>query len=112
MQDYLGAEIISHFVMHGSSVADIVKHLITHIKKEDEDLSHIFLEALKKVRFINIVHRKWIRLNSSLLLVHIYLFLVCGLGCFFFFCVGVGGYKINMVVKCLFSNVLFSLFGT
>ncbi|KAF3954956.1 hypothetical protein ACB098_10G086500 [Castanea mollissima] len=47
-KEYLGPEIISHFVMHGTGVAEIVKHLITVLKKKDADLSHIFLEALKR----------------------------------------------------------------
>lgn len=49
MQEYLAPEIISCFVLHGTSVAEIVKHLITVLKKKDEDLAAIFLEALKKV---------------------------------------------------------------
>lgn len=52
MQEYLASEIISHFVMHGTSVAEIVKHLITVLKKKDDDLAAIFLKALKKVRII------------------------------------------------------------
>ncbi|KAK7284692.1 hypothetical protein RJT34_19442 [Clitoria ternatea] len=47
-KEYLASEIISHFVMHGTSVAEIVKHLITVLKKKDDDLATIFLEALKK----------------------------------------------------------------
>lgn len=50
MQENLGPEIISHFVMHGTGVAEIVKHLINVLKKKDHDLSIIFLEALKRVR--------------------------------------------------------------
>lgn len=46
-REYLTPEIISHFVMHGTSVAEIVKHLITIIKKND-DFPDIFLEALKR----------------------------------------------------------------
>ena len=49
MQEYLGPEIISHFVMHGASVMEIVKHMITILKKNDDDVPKIFLEALKKV---------------------------------------------------------------
>lgn len=49
MQESLAPEIISHFVMHGTSVAEIVKHLITVLKKKDDDISNIFLEALKRV---------------------------------------------------------------
>jgi cohesin complex subunit SA-1/2 len=51
MQDYLAPEIISHFVMHGAVVADIVKYLITFLKKREDDWVAIFLEALKKVIF-------------------------------------------------------------
>ncbi|KAL4603123.1 hypothetical protein ACB092_10G103000 [Castanea dentata] len=47
-KEYLGPEIISHFVMHGTGVAEIVKHLITVLKKKDADLPNIFLEALKR----------------------------------------------------------------
>ncbi|XP_021608401.1 sister-chromatid cohesion protein 3 isoform X4 [Manihot esculenta] len=47
-KESLAPEIISHFVMHGTSVAEIVKHLITVLKKKDDDISNIFLEALKR----------------------------------------------------------------
>lgn len=47
-EDYLGPEIVSHFVMHGTSVAEIVKHLIAVLKKKNDDVSNIFLEALKR----------------------------------------------------------------
>ncbi|KAJ9187713.1 hypothetical protein P3X46_003137 [Hevea brasiliensis] len=47
-KESLAPEIISHFVMHGTSVAEIVKHLITVIKKKEEDISNIFLKALKR----------------------------------------------------------------
>ena len=47
-KDYLAPEIISHFVMHGTGVAEIVKYLITFLKKRKDDLAAIFLEALKK----------------------------------------------------------------
>ena len=51
-QKFLGPEIISPFVMHGNGVAEIVKNLITVLKKKDDDLSIIFLEALKRVRLM------------------------------------------------------------
>jgi len=38
--------------MHGASVTEIVKHLITVLKKKDVDLAFIFLEALKKVSLL------------------------------------------------------------
>ncbi|WCJ21441.1 Cohesin subunit SA-3 [Euphorbia peplus] len=47
-KDSLAPLVISHFVMHGTSVAEIVKHLITLIKKVDGDICNIFLEALKR----------------------------------------------------------------
>ncbi|CAA7398500.1 unnamed protein product [Spirodela intermedia] len=48
-KDYLGPEIISHFVMHGPSVTEIIKHLITVLKKNvNDDLYPMFLEALKR----------------------------------------------------------------
>ncbi|XP_019444130.1 PREDICTED: sister-chromatid cohesion protein 3-like isoform X3 [Lupinus angustifolius] len=47
-KEYLASEIISHFVMHGTSVAEIVKHLITLLKEKDDDLAAILLKALKK----------------------------------------------------------------
>lgn len=50
LQDYLGPEIISHFVMHGAGISEIVKSLITVLKKKD-DISGIFLESLKRVEF-------------------------------------------------------------
>ncbi|KAI4301329.1 hypothetical protein L6164_034617 [Bauhinia variegata] len=59
-KEYLAPEIISHFVMHGTSVAEIVKHLITVLKKKDDDLATIFLEALKKA-----YHRDIVELSRS-----------------------------------------------
>ncbi|XWS31645.1 hypothetical protein CRYUN_Cryun23aG0094100 [Craigia yunnanensis] len=50
-KDYLAPEIISHFVMHGAGIAEIVKSLITVLKKKDDDISVIFLEALKRVDY-------------------------------------------------------------
>ncbi|ONK61536.1 uncharacterized protein A4U43_C08F30980 [Asparagus officinalis] len=48
-KDYLGPEIISHYVMHGASIAEIIKKLITDIKKSASDEIYIlFLEALKR----------------------------------------------------------------
>lgn len=73
MQEYLAPEIISHFVMHGTSVAEIVKHLITVLKKKDDDLAAIFLEALKRV----------IAVLDAGLYVHIY---IHGRSSWVFFC--------------------------
>lgn len=52
LQDYLAPEIISHFVMHGAGIAEIVKSLITVLKKKDDDVSVVFLGALKTVKFM------------------------------------------------------------
>lgn len=38
-------------MMHGTSVSEIVKHLLSVLRKKDVDLSRIFLDSLKKVRF-------------------------------------------------------------
>ncbi|KAH0465235.1 hypothetical protein IEQ34_005338 [Dendrobium chrysotoxum] len=47
-RDYLGPEIISHFVMHGTSTSEIIKHLITVLKKTSNDIPQMFLEAMKR----------------------------------------------------------------
>ncbi|KAK9139477.1 hypothetical protein Scep_009158 [Stephania cephalantha] len=48
-KDFLGPEIISHMVMHGTSVAEIVKHLISVLKKTSNDeVPGIFLEGMKR----------------------------------------------------------------
>ncbi|ONH93757.1 hypothetical protein PRUPE_8G250900 [Prunus persica] len=47
-KEYLGPEIISRFVMHGTTVAEIIKNLITFLKKKDDDLPKLFFESLKK----------------------------------------------------------------
>lgn len=52
MQEYLAPDIISHYVMHGASVAEVVKYLIVCIRKKDDDVSDVFLEALKQVWLI------------------------------------------------------------
>lgn len=37
-------------------MAEIVKHLITVLKKKEDDLAAIFLEALKRVRAMTVFH--------------------------------------------------------
>ncbi|CAN1751930.1 Sister-chromatid cohesion protein 3 [Linum perenne] len=44
---YLCPQIISHFVMHGTRITDVIKRLIDVIKKRGDDIPWIFLEALK-----------------------------------------------------------------
>lgn len=46
--EYLAPEIISHFVMHGSNIAEVVKQLISVLRKKDENVFDIYLEALKR----------------------------------------------------------------
>lgn len=50
MQEFLAPSIISHYTMHGASIAEIVKHFVTALRKKEEDLSSILLEALKMVK--------------------------------------------------------------
>lgn len=59
-KEYLGPEIISHFVMHGTSIAEIVKNLIAVLKKKDDDVPNIFLEALRRA-----YHRHLVELSIS-----------------------------------------------
>ncbi|KAJ4829530.1 hypothetical protein Tsubulata_035680 [Turnera subulata] len=59
-KESLSPEIISHFVMHGTSVAEIVKHLISVLRKKDVDVPSIFLEAMKRAH-----HRYLVDLSSS-----------------------------------------------
>nr|CAD1829659.1 unnamed protein product [Ananas comosus var. bracteatus] len=48
-KDYLAPEVISHFGIHGASTSEIIKHLITALKKDAlHELPTIFLEALKR----------------------------------------------------------------
>ncbi|RZC53339.1 hypothetical protein C5167_012201 [Papaver somniferum] len=48
-KDYLAPETISHFLMHGPNVGEIVKQLISVLKKTaDRDVCNIFLESLKR----------------------------------------------------------------
>ncbi|XWS76479.1 hypothetical protein CRYUN_Cryun01aG0179800 [Craigia yunnanensis] len=58
-KDYLAPEIVSHFVMHGAGIPEIVKSLITVLKKKDDDISVIFLEALKRA------YRRHVELSKS-----------------------------------------------
>ncbi|KAK4785211.1 hypothetical protein SAY86_001900 [Trapa natans] len=51
-KEYLASDIISHYVMHGASAAEIVKHLINVLRRKDDDLSDILLGALEKVYFM------------------------------------------------------------
>jgi len=48
-KEFLGPEIISNFILHGRSVAETVKYLITILKKSSkgDDLPLMYLEAIK-----------------------------------------------------------------
>ncbi|XP_020192435.1 sister-chromatid cohesion protein 3 [Aegilops tauschii subsp. strangulata] len=49
-KDYLGPEIVSHYVSHGASTTEIIKHLITALKKNaNSDIAALFFEALRRV---------------------------------------------------------------
>ncbi|KFK37551.1 hypothetical protein AALP_AA4G271400 [Arabis alpina] len=47
-KEYLGPEIISHLAMHGPGITDIIKNLITCLRKKEDDISNIYLESLKR----------------------------------------------------------------
>lgn len=51
IQEYLGPEILSHYVLHGKVVAETVKQLLVHIKKHSklDELSSIYSDAMKRV---------------------------------------------------------------
>lgn len=47
----MGPEIVSHFVMHGKTVAETIKHMLMILKKnmKNAELSSLYLEAIKRV---------------------------------------------------------------
>ncbi|XP_062196989.1 sister-chromatid cohesion protein 3-like [Phragmites australis] len=46
---YLGPEIVSHYVSHGASTMEIIKHLIASLKKNGIfDIASLFFEALRR----------------------------------------------------------------
>ncbi|KAK3120632.1 hypothetical protein QOZ80_9AG0691210 [Eleusine coracana subsp. coracana] len=58
-KDYLGPEIISHYVSHGESTTEIIKHLITSLRKNGSfDMGALFFEALRRAydRYMTYVH--------------------------------------------------------
>uniref|UniRef100_A0A0A9A2B4 Stromal antigen, putative n=1 Tax=Arundo donax TaxID=35708 RepID=A0A0A9A2B4_ARUDO len=58
-KDYLGPEIVSHYVSHGASTTEIIKHLITSLKKNGNfDMASLFFEALRRAyeRYMTHVH--------------------------------------------------------
>ncbi|KNA23818.1 hypothetical protein SOVF_021720 [Spinacia oleracea] len=58
--EYLAPEIISHYVMHGSNIAEVVKQLIAVLRKKDENIFGIYLEALKRA-----YHRHMLQLSKN-----------------------------------------------
>ncbi|XP_076890501.1 sister-chromatid cohesion protein 3-like [Bidens hawaiensis] len=46
-KENLAPDIISHYTMHGPTVAEVVKFLIVNTSKKDKDASYIFLKALE-----------------------------------------------------------------
>ncbi|TVU23845.1 hypothetical protein EJB05_26228 [Eragrostis curvula] len=58
-KDYLGPEIVSHYVSHGASTTEIIKHLITSLRKNGNfDMGALFFEALRRAydRYMSYVH--------------------------------------------------------
>ncbi|KAL2894271.1 Sister-chromatid cohesion protein 3 [Bienertia sinuspersici] len=53
----LAPEIISHLAMHGSSIAEVIKQLIAVLRKKDENIFGIYLEALKRAYHRHMVQR-------------------------------------------------------
>lgn len=49
LQEYLAPEILSHLSMHGTSVSEVIKHLLTVLRNNGADVARLFLEALKRV---------------------------------------------------------------
>ncbi|XP_075102276.1 sister-chromatid cohesion protein 3-like isoform X1 [Nicotiana tabacum] len=47
-KEYLAPEIVSHFAMHGTSVSEVIKHLLTVLRNKGADVARLFLEALKR----------------------------------------------------------------
>ncbi|CAM6081880.1 unnamed protein product [Calypogeia fissa] len=49
-KDFLGPEILSHYVLHGKTVAETVKQLLAKVKlqMQSEDLSGLYLNAMKR----------------------------------------------------------------
>lgn len=50
-QEFLGPEVVSHFVMHGKTVAETIKHMLMILKKnmKNAELSSLYLESIKRV---------------------------------------------------------------
>ncbi|TVU49773.1 hypothetical protein EJB05_01109 [Eragrostis curvula] len=48
-KDYLGPEIVSHYVSHGESTTEIIEHLIASLRKNGNfDMEALFFEALRR----------------------------------------------------------------
>lgn len=47
----MGPEVVSHFVMHGKTVAETIKHMLMILKKnmKNAELSSLYLESIKRV---------------------------------------------------------------
>ncbi|XP_048442579.1 uncharacterized protein LOC103941888 [Pyrus x bretschneideri] len=56
-RECLGPVIISQFFMHGSTVPELIKNLTTCLKKKDDDVAKIILEALRKHEYRSTVGR-------------------------------------------------------
>lgn len=47
-KEYLAPEILSHLSMHGTSVSEVIKHLLTVLRNNGADVAWLFIEALKR----------------------------------------------------------------
>ncbi|XP_074274226.1 sister-chromatid cohesion protein 3 [Silene latifolia] len=63
--EYLAPEIVSHFVMHGTNIAEVVKQLIVVLRKKDVDIFALSLEALKRAHYRHMAQQSKIGDNSS-----------------------------------------------
>ncbi|XP_057532068.1 sister-chromatid cohesion protein 3 isoform X2 [Amaranthus tricolor] len=55
--EYLGPEIISHLTLHGNNIAEVIKQLIAVLRKKDENVFLLYLEALKRAYHRHMLQR-------------------------------------------------------
>ncbi|TVU49759.1 hypothetical protein EJB05_01095, partial [Eragrostis curvula] len=67
-KDYLGPEVISHYVSHGASTTEIIGHLIASLRKNGNfDMGALFFEALRRAydRYTTHAHDEENTLNEK-----------------------------------------------
>jgi cohesin complex subunit SA-1/2 len=54
-KDYLGPEVVSHYVLHGKIVAETVKQLLVQVKKHSklEEISYLYFNSMKRVEHLS-----------------------------------------------------------